>query len=68
MIQTTTLAAMLSVSIFTILGPIIILAVWCIKKKANLMPALAGAIIFLIFARVLEMIPHFFFLFTEGFS
>ncbi len=66
MIQTTTLAAMLSVSIFTILGPIIILAVWCIKKKANLMPALAGAIIFLIFARVLEMIPHFFFLFTDN--
>lgn len=66
MISTATLAAMLSVSIFTIVGPIIVLTIWFIKRKTKLMPALAGAIIFLVFARVLEMIPHILFLSTDN--
>ena len=66
MIPTSTLAAMLCVSIVTILGPILILTLWCIKKKVKVMPALAGAVVFLIFARILEMIPHMFFLLSDN--
>ncbi len=61
-----TIAAILSVSIFTISVPFLLLIFWCVRKKAKAMPALAGAIIFLIFARILEMIPHIFFLFTDN--
>lgn len=64
--STSTLSAILSVSIITISVPLLILIVWCVRKKVKVMPALAGAIVFLIFARILEMIPHIFFLFTDN--
>lgn len=63
---TQTLSAILSVSIITISAPILILILWCYRKKAKVMPALAGAIVFLIFSQILEMIPHMFFLFTDN--
>lgn len=66
MISTTNMAAMICVAVITILGPFALLTIWCIKKKAKLMPALTGVIIFMVFARTLEMIPHMFFLFTEN--
>ena len=46
--------------VFAILGPIILLVIWRIKKKCNLMPALAGALTFIIAALVLENIPKYF--------
>lgn len=61
-----TLSAILSVSIITISVPILILIFWCCRKKAKVMPALTGAIVFLIFTQILEMIPHIFFLFTDN--
>lgn len=64
--STTTLSAILSVSIFTIAVPIIVLIIWCYRTKAKVMPALTGAIVFLIFARILETIPNIFFLFTDN--
>lgn len=63
---TQTLSAILSVSIITISAPILILILWCYRKKAKVMPALAGAIVFLVFSQILEMIPHMFFLFTDN--
>lgn len=64
MISTMNLAAMLASGIITILTPIILLIFWCVKKKAKLMPALGGILIFMVFARTLEMIPHMFFIFS----
>ncbi|MCI5873958.1 MAG: YhfC family glutamic-type intramembrane protease [Clostridiales bacterium] len=46
--------------IFAILGPILLLIVWRIKKKCNLMPALVGAVTFIVAALVLENIPKYF--------
>lgn len=63
---TQTLSAILSVSIITISAPILVLILWCYRKKAKVMPALAGAIVFLVFSQILEMIPHMFFLFTDN--
>lgn len=64
MISTANLAAMLVAGIITILTPIILLVFWCVKKKAKVMPALGGILIFMIFARTLEIIPHMFFIFS----
>ena len=50
--STSTLSAILSVGILTISVPILVLIVWCVKMKAKVLPALTGAIIFLIFARI----------------
>lgn len=63
--STSTLSAILSVGILTISVPILVLIVWCVKMKAKVLPALTGAIIFLIFARILEMFPHIFFLYMD---
>lgn len=51
--------------IVTILGPIILLIVWKHKKKCGLLPALAGALTFIVAALVLESIPKYF-LFAGG--
>ena len=40
-----------------ILIPILVLVVWKVKKKGSILPALAGAGIFVVFAMVLEGIP-----------
>ena len=64
--STSTLSAILSVGILTISVPILVLIVWCVKMKAKVLPALTGAIIFLIFACILEMFPHIFFLYMDN--
>lgn len=46
--------------VLSILGPILLLIIWRIKKKCNLMPALAGAVTFIAWALVLESIPKYF--------
>lgn len=66
MISTSVMAAMAAVSAITILGPVTLLIIWSVKKKVNAMPALAGAFIFLVFARLLELIPHSFFILSDN--
>ncbi len=46
--------------VLSILGPILLLILWRIKKKCNLMPALTGAVTFIVAALVLESIPKYF--------
>lgn len=46
--------------VFAILGPILLLIIWRMKKKSNLMPALTGAVTFIVAALVLENIPKYF--------
>lgn len=62
----TSLGAILSVAILTIFIPVVLLVVWCTKKKTKPFPALAGALIFMLFAQTLETIPHMFFLATDN--
>lgn len=57
-----TIASIIFSMIVTLLGPILFLAVWRIKTKCNLLPALAGALTFIVAALVLESIPKYFLL------
>lgn len=66
MIATPSLASMIAVSIITILGPVVLLVIWTAKKRISPIPALAGALTFMLFARILEMIPHVFFILTDN--
>lgn len=46
--------------VVSILGPVLLLIVWRLKKKCNLMPAVAGAVTFIVAALILEDIPKYF--------
>lgn len=59
-VSASAIAGMVLSMIVTLLGPIILLIVWKVKKKCSLLPALAGALTFIIAALVLESIPKYF--------
>lgn len=54
------IGGMVLAMIFAILAPILLLILWRIKKKCNLMPTLTGAVTFVVAALVLESIPKYF--------
>ena len=59
-VSASAIAGMVLSMIVTLLGPIILLIVGKVKKKCSLLPALAGALTFIIAALVLESIPKYF--------
>lgn len=59
------IAGMILSMIVTLPGPILLLILWRVKKKCNLLPALAGALTFIVAALILESIPKYF-LFSGG--
>lgn len=60
LVSASAIAGMILSMIVTLLGPVILLIVWKVKKKCGLLPALAGALTFIIAALVLENIPKYF--------
>lgn len=46
--------------VVSILGPVLLLIVWRLKKKCSLIPAVAGAVTFIVAALILEDIPKYF--------
>jgi len=46
--------------------PILLLAIWYSKTKTTLLPALGGAAVFFVFAKILESILHYVCLITES--
>lgn len=65
-VSSSAIAGMIFSMIVTIIGPILLLIIWRVKKKCNLMPALAGALTFIIAALVLESIPKYFLFAAES--
>lgn len=65
LVSTSAIAGMVISMLVTLPGPIFLLILWRIKKKCSLLPALAGALTFILFALVLENIPKYF-LFSGG--
>lgn len=65
LVPASAIAGMVISMVVTLLGPILLLILWRIKKKCNLLPALAGALTFVVFALVLESIPKYL-LFSGG--
>lgn len=59
-VSASAIAGMILSMIVTLLGPVILLIIWKVKKKCSLLPALAGALTFIIAAMVLESIPKYF--------
>lgn len=51
------IAGMVLSMLLCTLGPIVLLIIWRVKKKCNLMPALVGALTFIVFALILESFP-----------
>jgi uncharacterized membrane protein YhfC len=66
MVTNSALAGMVIELLLTLLGPVILLIVWRKVKDVSLLPALWGALVFLVFAKGLESIPHYFFLVKDS--
>lgn len=60
LVSSSAFAGIIFSMLFAIAGPITLLIIWCKKKKCNAMPALVGALTFIIAALVLENIPKYF--------
>lgn len=65
-VSTTAILAMVFTAALTILGPVAALIIWKIKTKAKLIPALVGALTFVVFALLLEQIFHYIFLVVDS--
>lgn len=66
MIDTSILNAMMQTGILAITVPVVLIAVWKMRTRKSLVPFWIGAVIFVLFARGLEMIPHAIFLLTDN--
>lgn len=62
LVSSQAMLGMVVAGVICTVGPILLLILWRIKKKCNLMPALAGALIFPVFALGLETVPKLFLL------
>lgn len=58
-VSASAIAGMVLSIIVTLLGPVLLLLIWRLKKKCSLIPALAGAITFIVAALILENIPKY---------
>lgn len=66
MIDTSVLNSMMQMGILAITVPVVLIAVWKMRVRKSLIPFWVGAVIFVVFARGLEMIPHTIFLLTDN--
>lgn len=61
MISTPVMDFLMEIGVLSFVFPVVILLAWRLRTKKNLLPALAGALVFVLFAKLLESIPFAFF-------
>lgn len=61
MISTSVLNFLMEISVLSFIIPVVILMAWRLRTHKSLIPALAGVLVFLVFAKLLEAIPYAFF-------
>lgn len=66
MIEANVLNTMLQTGILAITVPVVLIAVWKMRTRKSLVPFFVGVLIFLLFAKGLEMIPHTIFLLMDN--
>lgn len=66
MIEHNILNTMLQTGILAISIPVVLIAVWKMRTRKSIVPFFAGIMIFILFAKGLEMIPHMVFVLTDN--
>lgn len=61
MVSTPVMNFLMEIAVLSFVFPLVILLTWRLRTRKNLLPALAGVIVFLFFAKFLESIPFAFF-------
>ena len=62
MVSTFVLNFLLEIAVLSFIFPVVVLLTWRMRTHKSLLPAFAGVLVFLVFAKVLETVPHSFFL------
>lgn len=57
MVSTSVMNYLMEIAVLSFVFPIVFLLAWRLRTRKNLLPALAGALVFLLFAKLLEAIP-----------
>jgi uncharacterized membrane protein YhfC len=58
MVSTSVMNFLMEFAVLSFVFPVVILLTWRLRTRKNLLPALAGALVFLLFAKLLETIPY----------
>lgn len=58
MVSTAVMNYLMEVAVISFVLPVVFLIIWRLRTKKNMLPALAGVIMYLLFARLLEMLPN----------
>jgi uncharacterized membrane protein YhfC len=66
MIEQDILNAMLQTGILAITIPVVLIVAWKMYSKTSLVPFFVGMMVFIVFSRVLEMLPHAVFLMMDN--
>lgn len=66
MIEQSLLNAMLQTGLLAITIPVVLIVAWKMYTKRSLVPFFVGIMVFITFSRMLEMIPHAFFLLSNN--
>lgn len=61
MVSTAVMNYLMEIMVISVVFPVVLIFIWRLRTRKNMLPALAGAIVFLLFARLLESIPYAFF-------
>ena len=62
MVSTQIMNYLMEVAVVSFVAPVVLLMIWRLRTRKNMLPALAGALMFLVFARFLAVIPNTVFL------
>ena len=69
MVSTTVMNYLMEIAVLSFVFPVVLLLIWRLRTKKNMRPALTGALTFLFFAKLLQVIPYSFFIgFTNPIS
>lgn len=66
MVDASVINVMMETAILSFVVPVVLLAVWKMRTRKSIIPALVGAAVFLVFVKGLESIPHAFFIMTDN--
>ena len=66
MIEQSVLNAMLQTGLLAVTIPVVLIVAWKMYTKRSLVPFFVGIMVFITFSRMLEMIPHSFFLLSDN--
>lgn len=66
MISTSVLNFLMEISVLSFVFPVVILLAWRMRTRKSLVPAFAGILVFLVFAKIFESIPYALFVGMEN--